>query len=181
MAKKESDKQGKKRGEKREEKPGAKAAKKDAKREKKARVKPKDVKTGRGATPSEVAEGVVSMLRSGTQEKEIWAKWFSRKLVSIEGQMGQAWHGLPAVKSKAEQWYTAHRVHSMEIDGPFVGATGFGVRYAIDVEEVATGTRMKGDELAFYTVRNGKVIQEEFMGRAAAMPSEPARPAKPTT
>jgi len=132
---------------------------------------PDKVKTGRGATPAEVAAGIVAMLREKTPESEIWDRWFSRKLVSIEGQMGLAWHGMPAVKSKSQEWYDQHVVHAMEVDGPFVGATGFGVRYSIEVEEKASGTRFQADELAFYTVRNGKVVQEEFMGRAAEAPA----------
>ena len=144
-----------------------KASEKSAKKKpgKKQSLDPKPVKSGKGPTPGEVGAAVVEMVRAGAPEEEIWAKWFSPKLVSIEGGMGQAWHGRKAVKAKAAWWYGAHKVHSIEADGPFVGATGFGVRYTIDAEEIESGNRFKGDELAFYTVKNGKVIQEEFMGR----------------
>lgn len=40
------------------------------------------------------------------------------------------------------------------------------MRYTMDVEEIESGKRWQGDELAFYTVKNGKVVQEEFMGKA---------------
>lgn len=145
----------------------SKGAKKGAKKAKKAdTLAPKPVKSGKGATPAEVGAGLVAMVKAGAPEKEIWDKYFSRKFVSIEGGMGQAWHGRAAAQAKADWWYSAHKVHSVEAEGPYIGATGFGVRFIVDIEDLATGNRMKGDEFGFYTVKNGKVIQEEFMGPA---------------
>lgn len=139
--------------------------KRDGKGSKKAdSLEPKPVKTGKGAAPAEVGAGVVEMIRAGAPETEIWDKYFSPKFVSIEGGMAKAWHGRPAVRAKAEWWYGAHKVHSLSAEGPYLGATGFGVKYSMDVEEIETGKRIRGDELAFYTVKNGRVIQEEFMG-----------------
>lgn len=126
---------------------------------------PVPISSGKGPGPGEVGAGVLAMINAGKREDAIWAKWFSPKLVSIEGQMGMAWHGLKAVKGKAEWWYQAHKVHSMRADGPFVGATCFAIRFTIDVEELASGKRWQGEEFALYTVLNGKVIQEEFLGR----------------
>jgi hypothetical protein len=163
---------GKKDGKKGDKKGANKGAKKAAKKaaRKADALAPKPVKTGKGATPAEVGAGLVAMVKAGVPEKEIWDKFFSRKFVSIEGGMAQAWHGRAAVKAKAEWWYSAHKVHSLAAEGPYVGATGFGVRYTIDAEEIESGKRCKGDEFAFYTVKNGKVVQEEFMGMA--MPQE---------
>ncbi|MCC7389071.1 MAG: hypothetical protein IT431_09920 [Phycisphaerales bacterium] len=156
---------GKKGGKKGAKKAAHQAAKKAAK--KADALAPQPVKSGKGATPAEVGAGLVAMVKAGVPEKEIWDKFFSRKFVSIEGGMAQAWHGRAAVQAKAEWWYSAHKVHSLQAEGPYVGATGFGVRYTIDAEEIESGKRHKGDELAFYTVKNGKVVQEEFMGMAA--------------
>lgn len=167
--KKSSKKGAGKGGEKADKKPGKKGSKKGGKKAKKAEsLDPKPVKTGKGASPAEVGEGVVAMVKAGAPETEIWDKYFSRKLVSVEGAMGLAWHGRPAVRAKADWWYSTHKVHSVAAEGPYIGATGFGVKYTIDAEEIETGNRMKVDELAFYTVRNGKVIQEEFMGMKPA-------------
>jgi hypothetical protein len=152
---------GKKKDEKKGKKGGSKADK----------LAPRPIGTGKGATPEEIGTDLVAMVNGGTKEPEIWAKWFSPKLVSIEGgQMNMAWHGMKAVKSKADWWYSTHKVHSMRAEGPYVGATGFGVRFHVDVEETESGKRWQGDELAFYSVLNGKVVQEEFMGKP--MPTE---------
>jgi len=146
---------------------GKKSAKKSAKKAKKAdALAPRPIGTGKGAGPGEIGADVVAMINSGKKEDEIWAKWFSPKFVSIEGgQMNMAWHGKKAAKSKADWWYSAHKVHSMKADGPYIGATGFGIKFAVDVEELASGKRWQGDELAFYSVLKGKVVQEEFMGK----------------
>lgn len=152
---------------------GKKAAKKSGvkksgskKGSKKASMGPVPVKTGKGATPAEVGMGVVAMIRDRSGDQAIWDKWFSPKFVSIEGGMGQAWHGRKAVQAKCDWWLGAHTVHSLEAEGPYVGATGFAVRYTIDAEDNATGNRFKGEEVGFYTVKNGKVVQEEFLGKA---------------
>lgn len=163
-ARKATTKTAKKAGTKVGKKVGKKGAGKKA-GAKKASLAPKPVKTGRGASPAVVGAGVVEMVRARTPEREIWAKWFSPNFVSIEGSMGQAWHGRAAAQSKADWWLSTHKIHSLEADGPYLGATGFGVRYSMDVEDTSTGARWKGDELAFYTVKNGKVVQEEFMGK----------------
>lgn len=146
---------------------GKKTGKKVAKKSgaKKASLAPRPIGSGRGASAAEVGAGVIAMVQAGAPEGEIWAKWFSPKIVSIEGGMGQAWHGKAAVRSKCDWWYSAHKVHSFQAEGPYVGATGFAAKYILDVEEIATGKRWKGDEMAFYTVKNGKVVQEEFMGK----------------
>jgi len=171
MAKKTTKKAARKAAKKVAKRAGKKTAKKATRKtaKKKSRKKtvslaPKPIKTGRGASPAEVGAGVVAMVNAGESEKAIWDKWFNRNFVSIEGNMGRAWHGRPAAQAKSDWWYGANTVHSLEADGPYTGATGFAVRYTIDAEEKATGKRWKDSEIAFYTVKNGKVVQEEFMG-----------------
>lgn len=169
QAKKTAKKAAKKTGKKAAKKPGKKSEKKAAK--KADQLAPRPMSTGKGATPTEIGKDLVAMVNAGAKEAEIWAKWFSPKLVSIEGgQMSMAWHGMKAVKSKAEWWYNTHQVHSLQAEGPYIGATGFGVKFTLDVEETATGKRWQGDELAFYSVLKGKIVQEEFMGKPMDCP-----------
>ena len=124
---------------------------------------PKAVKTGKGATPGEIGAAVVAHINSGAKDDmPLWKQHFHKKLVSIEGQ-GMAWTGLKAVKAKCDAWAAEHTIHSAKASGPFVGATGFSVLYDMDVEAKSTGQRFKMQEVGVYTVRNGKVITEEFM------------------
>ncbi|HZW08991.1 MAG TPA: SnoaL-like domain-containing protein [Phycisphaerales bacterium] len=157
---------------------GKKTGKKTGKKKAASRadaLAPRPINSGRGATPAEIGQDLVNMVNAGVKEEEIWAKWFHPKFVSIEGgNMNMAWHGRRAAKSKADWWYSNHKVHSMKAKGPYIGATGFGVKFNLDVEEISTGKRWQGDELAFYSVLNGKVVQEEFMGKP--MPAGDAAP-----
>jgi hypothetical protein len=50
----------------------------------------------------------------------------------------------------------------MDVEGPWVGATGFAVKYKIDVSQQSTGQRSQMEERAVHTVQNGKIVREEF-------------------
>lgn len=145
-------------------KSATKAAPKTTKKKAKKKVGPKPVTTGKGATPAEIGADVVAMIRSQAGDPKIWEKWFNKKLTSIEGcGVSMAWEGIKQVKAKGEAWNNEHIVHNASVDGPFVGATGFALRFNVDVEVRATGERRQMNEVGVYTVKNGKVVQEEFM------------------
>jgi len=143
-------------------KAGRKAAPKKSPSRAKASVGPKPISSGRGATPAEIGRELVAMFNAKTPEREIWNKFFSPGLVSIEGN-GMAWSGLKAAEAKGAEWMALHTVHGASAEGPYVGATGFAVKFRMDVEIKATGQRITMEEIGVYTVKNGKVIQEEFM------------------
>lgn len=147
-------------------KPAGKSAKKPAgkKPAKKASMKPKKVSTGKGATPKEIGEAVVAHVNSRpTSDKELWKKHFHKNFTSIEGT-GEAFTGMKAVEAKCQAWVDNHIIHSCKATGPFVGATGFSVEYDMDVESKdGSMPRMQMKEVGVYTVKNGKVVQEEFM------------------
>lgn len=155
---------GKKASSKASARPAKKAGKKAGAKSKASSLAPKPIGTGKGASPADIGRDVVAMVNSGTRDPEIWAKHFSKNLTSIEGMgVGLAWHGLRAVKAKGEQWAADHIVHGGSANGPFVGATGFAIQFDMDVETKSTGQRQRMREVGVYTVKNGKVVQEEFM------------------
>ena len=59
-----------------------------------------------------------------------------------------------------------HRQH-MTASGPFCGHRDdqFVVRFEIDVTNKPSGERSQLDEVALYTLRDGRVVQEEFLYR----------------
>lgn len=122
---------------------------------------PRAVTTGKGPTPAEVGGSLVDMFNRGLLH-EIEQLWWSPDITSIEG-MGQAWDGKAAVDGKNQWWLQTNRMISGTAEGPYVGATGFAVKFHLEVEEIATGQRIIMDEIGVYTVRNGKIVQEEFM------------------
>jgi hypothetical protein len=127
-------------------------------------LKPTMIKTGKGATPAELGKAVVEHVNAmAAADTELWKRHFHPGFVSIEGS-GEAWSGRKAVDAKCHAWMNAHTVHSCKASGPFVGATGFSVLYDMDVESKdGTMPRMKMQEVGVYTVKKGKVVQEEFM------------------
>lgn len=127
-----------------------------------AGLAPRAVKTGRGATPLEVATRMMALLRDGNTA-EIEKGLLAPALESVEGVgASMAWRGKKAVLAKYRAWESDHEIHDMQVDGPWVGATGFAVKYAIDVTQISTGQRTTMEEIAVYTVHNGKIVREEF-------------------
>lgn len=123
------------------------------------------VTTGPGPNPEAIGKSLVEMFNKG-QFSQIEAKWWSPAIESIEG-FGMAWKGRAAVESKNSNWMSQNTVRGASAEGPYVGATGFSVKFRMDVEEMATNKRTIMEEIGVYTVKNGKIIREEFMYGAA--------------
>ncbi|MDX2016644.1 MAG: SnoaL-like domain-containing protein [Planctomycetota bacterium] len=139
---------------------------------KKDKLAPTPVTTGKGASPVEIGADFVAMFNRG-EWQQIEDKYYDKKLVSIEGLgVNLAWHGRKAVRAKSEAWMADHQIHGASAEGPFVGSTGFAVRFKMDVENKAAGTREIMDEVAVYTVLKGKVVREEFMYFAPGAPAK---------
>ena len=143
-------------------KAGKKSGKKASKKASAKSMAPTKVTTGKGATPAELGAALVAHCRAHGDDMDLWKKHFSRNFTSTEGS-GERWTGVKAVKAKCDWWMSAHQVHGGTVEGPFVGATGFAVKFTMDVEVRATGQRMQFSEIGVYTVKGGKIIAEEFM------------------
>ena len=76
--------------------------------------------------------------------------------------------GLDAVRGKAEWWNNAHEVKGCEVEGPFVNGDQFTAVFHLDVIQKADGKAIQMNEVALYTVANGKIVRELFffLGRA---------------
>lgn len=94
---------------------------------------------------------------------------YSPNIVSVEagappGQSARV-EGIAAVKGKAEWWEKNHEIHSSEVTGPWPHGDRFIVRFSYEVTAKGgpmAGKRFKMDEAALYTVKDGKVVHEEF-------------------
>jgi ketosteroid isomerase-like protein len=94
---------------------------------------------------------------------------YSPDIVSIEAQpmpqMPQRMEGIKAVRGKTEWWEQNHDVHNCEVSGPWPHGDRFIVTMKIDVTSKSgpmAGKRATFDEACLYTVKNGKIVQEEF-------------------
>ena len=55
-----------------------------------------------------------------------------------------------------------HEVHQAETHGPYVNDTQFVLRVGMDITNKESGERIAMDEIAAYTVENGKISEERF-------------------
>ena len=124
---------------------------------------PFPVNTGKGATVLEVANKLVEYFNKG-QEQKVWDELWDFAICSCEGFGAEMeWRGRPAVEGKNAVWAKEHEIVGARAEGPFIGATGFGVRYEIEVIEKSTNKKIRMTEVGVYTVQNGRIVREEFM------------------
>ncbi|HEY6089145.1 MAG TPA: nuclear transport factor 2 family protein, partial [Gemmatimonadaceae bacterium] len=55
-----------------------------------------------------------------------------------------------------------NEVHSAAADGPFVGEGKFAVHFNYETTFKPTGKRQRMEEVALYTVKDGKIVREQF-------------------
>jgi ketosteroid isomerase-like protein len=110
-----------------------------------------------------LAEDFVALYNAGHHD-EIARKYWSEDVVSIENMEGPMARieGKAAVQGKSDWWFGAHEVHSTVAEGPFLNGDQFGVRFTMDITVKESGERSQSSELALYTVRNGKIVEERF-------------------
>ena len=113
----------------------------------------------------EVAKKVVELVR-----KQAWYEaldtLYDKDVVSVEATAPEA-RGTKAVRDKIDWWLDAMEVHSFKADGPFVAHDRFVVQYDADVTDKSSKKRFQLSEVGVYTVKNGKIVREEFLPRAS--------------
>jgi ketosteroid isomerase-like protein len=119
------------------------------------------------ASPSTaaVAQELVALCRAGRNLDAI-ARLYSPKIVSVEPvgdeKMPAEMTGIDAIRGKNEWWLANNEVHSHEVNGPFVGEGQFAVQYTFDATFKPSGQRSTMSEMALYTVKDGKIVREQF-------------------
>ena len=112
-----------------------------------------------------VARELVELCKAG-RNLEAVSKLYSPGIVSLEPMefdgMPARMTGIDAIRKKNEWWYDNFEVHSSEAEGPFLNGEQFAVKYDFDTTSRKTGTRRRNSEVALYTVRDGKIVQEQF-------------------
>ena len=118
-------------------------------------------------TINEVATQLVALCKEGKLHVAI-DTLYADNATSLEpmayGPMPRKTEGKAAILAKGEWWQNAHEVHSMTVDGPFVSPEFFVVIFNMDVTNKESGKRMTGREAAIYTVVDGKVATDQFLG-----------------
>jgi len=114
----------------------------------------------------EVAERVVELVR-----QQAWYKaldtLYDKDIVSVEASASEGEsaekRGIDQVRGKIDWWLNAMEVHSFTAEGPFVAHDRFVVQYDADVTEKNSKKRFQLSEVGVYTVKNGKIVREEFL------------------
>jgi ketosteroid isomerase-like protein len=113
-------------------------------------------------TTQDVANDLVALCREG-KFAESGEKYWAEDVVSVEAMGDNAVStGKSAARGKGEWWANAHDVHGIEVEGPYVNGDQFTVRFKMDVTFKESGQRMSMDEVALYTLKDGKIAEERF-------------------
>jgi SnoaL-like domain len=111
----------------------------------------------------DVAKKVVELVR-----KQAWYdaldQLYANDIVSVEATAPES-RGKGEVRKKIDWWVNAMEVHSFKAGEPFVAQDRFVIQYDADVTEKESKQRRQMSEVGVYTVKNGKIVREEFLPR----------------
>ena len=114
---------------------------------------------------AEVGKKLVSLCQQGKNAEAIEGLYHP-DIVSVEAQAmpgGAAeTKGRAAVMEKNQSWMATHEIHSSTTEGPYPHGDRFAVRFSFDVTDKPSGKRMQMTDVALYTVKDGKIVREEF-------------------
>ena len=115
----------------------------------------------------DVAKKVVEFVR-----KQAWYEaldaLYDDNVVSVEADPGAPeTRGKEGVRGKIDWWVNEMEVHKFEASEPFVGHNRFVVQYDAEVSEKKSKQRRQLSEVGVYTVKNGKIVREEFLPRVS--------------
>lgn len=94
---------------------------------------------------------------------------YSKDVVSVEAagspESPRESKGIDQIRAKNRWWYENNEVHSGKAEGPFPNEDRFAVKFVYDVTPKSgkmKGKRFQMNEVGIYTVKNGKIVREEF-------------------
>ncbi|QDU35111.1 hypothetical protein KS4_31910 [Poriferisphaera corsica] len=91
---------------------------------------------------------------------------YDENIVSIEPcsspDMPARMEGIQAVRGKNEWWLNAFEMKDQHVYGPYPHGERFALAFCMDVVNKETKEEMHMEEVALYTVKDNKIVQEEF-------------------
>ena len=122
-----------------------------------------------------VAKKVVELVR-----KQAWHEaldtLYDKDIVSVEAWPNESGstetRGIEAVRGKTDWWINAMETHRVKVHGSFVAHDRFVAQYDVDVTEKSLKERRQISEVGVYTVKNGRIVREEFLPKIDAGPDK---------
>lgn len=122
--------------------------------------------------PDTIAVGkkLVELCNSGN-DNEVLENYYADDIVSEEVAtmpgtgLPRVAKGKDAVRAKWQWWYENNEIHGGSCTGPFPHGNQFIVLFEMDTTAKSgpmAGQRMKMQEAAHYTVKDGKIVHEAF-------------------
>lgn len=116
-------------------------------------------------TAMEIGKELAALCMQNKNQEAI-DRFYSSDVVSIEAGampgMDRTQTGIQAAKGKNQWWVDNHTVHGGTVEGPYPHDDRFVLHFKYDVTPKHTGKRITMDEVGLYTVKNGKIVKEEF-------------------
>jgi len=124
----------------------------------------------------QVGDKLVELCKQG-KNLEAVDTLYSPDIVSVEAMamdpMPAEMRGIDAIRGKNQWWFDNHEIHSASAVGPMTNHDKFAVLFDYDVTSNAPGPmqgqRMKMQEVGLYTVKDGKIVREEFYYDSSGM------------
>ena len=114
----------------------------------------------------EIGKKVVELTRQRAWREAI-DTLYADEIVSVEahGMGGDSpeKRGIEAVRGKTDWWVNSMNVYDLKVTGPFVAHDRFVVIYDFEFGEKTSEQRTKVSEAGVYTVKDGKIVREEFL------------------
>jgi ketosteroid isomerase-like protein len=113
----------------------------------------------------EIAKQLVELCKVGKNDDAVVAL-FADDAVSVEAAPmpdgSRETVGIAGIRAKGDWWRDNHEVHAASITGPWPHGDRFIVGFQFDVTNKPSGQRLALDEVGLYTVKDGKIVREEF-------------------
>ena len=90
-------------------------------------------------------------------------RYWAEDVISIEPDAlrdGAECRGIDAVRRKNLRWCSTHGIEDLSLDGPFVTGNQFAL--FADMLIVHAGQRRPHSEIALFSVRDGKIVEERY-------------------
>lgn len=108
-----------------------------------------------------IAKQFVDLCNQG-KNFDVMRTLYAPDIVSVEGD-GKETSGQDAVIKKSADWVADKSFDGQEIRGPFFnGPSQFAVHFVHRVTPKATGKQVTLEEVGVYTVKNDRIVREQF-------------------